>query len=117
VGLANIVATAREWRATHGDGDRRRLADVFRAAAPSLELAAQLFAQRSLDTKRKPQRQDFWDFEHASLAPVYADAFVTRDRGLAALLKSARKPPAARAALLTSLSGLTQWLSTGSPSV
>jgi hypothetical protein len=55
---------------------------------PSLELFSQLVAARAMNPTRKVKPQDFWDMEHARIAPVYADAFVTADKGLVNLLAS-----------------------------
>ena len=109
-GVLNAVERIRAFRREHGDGSKRRFADVFRTAAPALEMIAQMHARRAVDSRRKPEKQDFWDMEHVSLAPIYADAFVTRDGSLATLLRGTRKPPAAKAALLSSLGELRAWL-------
>lgn len=81
----------------HGEGGPERLASVLRQAAPSLELLAQVFAHRALDPNRKAKPQDFWDVEHATVAPVYTDAFVTADRGLLAVLAVKAEVPACSA--------------------
>ena len=44
---------------------------------PAFELCANMMADLSANPSRKTQRQDFWDFEHAAVAPIYTDAFVT----------------------------------------
>ncbi len=68
--------------AARGCGSPDRLRDVLRAAAPALEVFAQRLASFSLRPQGRIERQDFWDVEHACLAPVYADSFVTADRRL-----------------------------------
>lgn len=105
------IEFVRAFREKHGDGNRRRLRDVFRAAAPALEMLAQIYTRRALDVRRKTKKQDFWDNEHAGLAPVYADAFVTADGNLNEVLRLGdRRPPGAKATLLSSLSELEAWL-------
>ena len=100
-----------DFQAEQGDGGPKRLRDAFRSAAPSLELAAQMFAARASHRDRRAKEQDFWDLEHAALAPVYADVFVTFDHGLAALLPSPKRPsPGAKAPLLRSLAELAAFL-------
>ena len=107
-----IVAHLREFREWNGDGGPRRLRELFRAAVPSLEFLAQVYAARSFNVRRKFERQDFFDIEHAGLALVYVDAFATRDRGLLDLLpRGVRRPPDARARIIASLAELTAWLS------
>lgn len=111
LGLQRTIELVRSFREREGDGSRRRLREVFRAAAPALEVLAHVFGRRALDPQRKTKRQDFWDTEHAGLAPVYADAFVTADGGLNEVLRlGERRPPAARATLLQSVAALDAWL-------
>jgi hypothetical protein len=111
-----MLTFLRQFREWNGDGGPRRLKDVFRATAPALEVLAQLYAARSFNITRKFVRQDFFDIEHAGLAPVYADAFVTADRGLRDLLPPPdRRPPDARATILASVTGVI-WLDRSSAS-
>lgn len=111
VGVERIAEESDRVLREHGEGGPERLAQVFRAATPSLELLAQLFAARALDTKGKPKATDFWDTEHASVAPAYADAFVTADGGLRTLLLGLkRKRPDLRADILGSVRALLRWL-------
>jgi hypothetical protein len=87
-----------------------RLRELYREAAPALETFAHVLAGQSVP-KRKSTKQDFWDIEHAGVAPVYADAFVTADGGLRSRLPvGVRRPPSARAAVLGSVAELRHWL-------
>jgi 2-keto-4-pentenoate hydratase len=108
VARAAAIAVAGEGRWTDKDASK-----LLRAIAPSLELAAQLFARRSLQVKRTLTSQDFWDTEHATLAPVYADAFVSDDRSLMAVLRESRRSAGANAALLNGPADLLAWLQDG----
>jgi hypothetical protein len=99
------------YRSQHGDGNDERLRKVFREAAPVLEVFAHVVAAQSADPRRRSRPQDFWDIEHAGYAPVYTDAFVTADGGLRARLPvGQRRPPAAQAAVLDSVSALRDWI-------
>lgn len=111
VGIERIAEESDRVLREHGDGGPERLAQVFRAATPSLELLAQLFAARALDTNGKPKATDFWDTEHASVSPVYSDAFVTADGGLRTLLRTQRERSVdMRAEILGSVHDLARWL-------
>lgn len=106
-----------ELQELHGPNNAKLFRKAFRAAAPSMETLVQIFARQSQDSARKTERQDFWDAEHASLAFAYADAFVTADGGLNEVLRMGeRRPPGARATVLTSVEALTTWLEAASAS-
>jgi hypothetical protein len=95
----------------HGEDNRRTFRRAFRAAAPGLEILAQIFARQSREVNRETTRQDFWDVEHASLATVYGDVFVSADGYLNEVLRLRdRRPPSARAQMLSSVDELTTWL-------
>ncbi len=65
-----------------GNGSPQRTEKVFQASMPALELTAQVMADLTMNPSRKTRPQDNWDFEHAAVAPIYADVFVTSDRWL-----------------------------------
>jgi hypothetical protein len=95
----------------HGEDNRRTFRRAFRAAAPGLEILAQIFARQSREVNRETTRQDFWDVEHASLATVYGDVFVSADGYLNEVLRLGdRRPPSARAQMLSSIDELATWL-------
>jgi hypothetical protein len=95
----------------HSEDNRRTFRRAFRAAAPGLEMLAQIFARQSREVNRTSARQDFWDVEHASLATVYGDVFVSADGYLNEVLRLGdRRPTAARAQTLSSIDELTAWL-------
>jgi hypothetical protein len=56
----------------------------------SLEMLAHFCASRTLNPTRHTRPQDFWDTEHALVAPIYGDAFVSRDGGLLHFLNERR---------------------------
>ncbi|MCE7890789.1 MAG: hypothetical protein DYH12_14025 [Sorangiineae bacterium PRO1] len=110
VGLDRMVEESERVQEEHGEGGPGRLAVVFQAATPSLELRAQLFAARALDTNGRPKATDFWDTEHASVAPIHADAFVTADGGLRTMLRAQKKLSGRmRAEILGSVHDLACW--------
>lgn len=98
------------FTAEQGEGSAKRISRYFRSLLPSLEVSAQLHGARAVDLQRRTQHQDFWDIEHASLAVVYTDAFVSADGGLMSLLRLRSQPAAAKAVLLTSVDELGAWL-------
>lgn len=75
----------RAWRRNQALGTESF--DQIFARLPSLEMTARLFAARSMNPTRRVKPQDFWDNEHAFLAPVYADVFVSLDGGLRHILR------------------------------
>jgi hypothetical protein len=96
-----------------GVGSAERLRDAFQRAMPSLELCANMMAHLSMDPARRSKRQDFWDFEHAAVAPVYADAFATKDGWLKDRVATARRiAPSRCAVVLASTRELLAWLRT-----
>jgi hypothetical protein len=96
-----------------GNRSPRQLRELFQIAAPSLETFACALAGQSVHPDRKSQRQDFWDIEHAGVASVYADAFVTADRKLISRLPVGdQRPPLARSIILGSVRELADWLDT-----
>ncbi len=102
---------ARLVHEAQGNRSPRELHELFRTAAPSLEVFAYVLAGQSAHPDRKSKPQDFWDIEHAGVAPVYADAFVTADSGLRNRLPVGdQRPPSARAIVLGSVRALEDWL-------
>lgn len=93
-----------------GEIGGKRMTQRFRASLPSMEVAAQLHGMRAVDLQRRTRPQDFWDIEHASFAMVYADAFVSADGGLTALLEAKTMPPTASAKVLKTVDALERWL-------
>lgn len=59
------------------------------ARLPTMSLMAEIFTARYCDPSRKPQRQDFFDTEHATAA-IYCDVFVTSDKNLFTILSRAK---------------------------
>lgn len=87
------------------------LKNAFRRM-PMLDQYARMLALDSVERNRKPQAQDFFDFDHATAPTVHSDVFVTLDRRLARLAKDGKR---CSAALMTSLNELRVWLEAGSP--
>lgn len=75
----------RAWRRNQALG-KESFDEIF-PRLPSLDMSARIFATRSMNPSRRVRAQDFWDNEHAFLAPVYADVFVSLDRGLRHILR------------------------------
>ena len=92
VGPEKVAETMDQWNNRYGEGSAERLTQWFQGM-PALELSAEVMAARSLNPARQVQRQDFWDNEHALLAPVYANAFATLDGGLTDILRERCKTP------------------------
>lgn len=93
------------------DGGPQALKKIFKRM-PMLDQYARMLAQDSIERNRKPQAQDFFDFDHATAPTVHSDAFVTLDRRLARLAKDGKR---CSAAPMTSLNELRGWLEAGSP--
>jgi hypothetical protein len=106
VGVEGVRAAVADFRKRKGDGSRRRIKEVF-ARCPIMDLRARLLARDTLERYRHPRHQDFFDFEHAAVAPLYADAFVTLDSRLRVLIAESGR---ARISVLSSLEDLTKWL-------
>jgi hypothetical protein len=105
------ASAARVIREAQRNRGPRQLRELFRIAAPSLETFAWALAGQSVHPDRKSQRQDFWDIEHAGVASVYADAFVTADRRLISRLPVRdQRPPLARSIILGSVREPADWL-------
>lgn len=93
-----------------GPGSPKRLGELMRSL-PSLDLHCELMAQRTMNPTRRVRREDILDNEHATVAPAYCDAFVTRDKNLSDLLAHRCKVPKRRGCdVLGSLASLTAWL-------
>ncbi len=110
IGPVEFMRRSTEYRQKHGEGSPKRLGQWFRRLAPALEISAQVFAGRQMQRARRTSQQDFWDIEHAATGYAYADAFVTLDGGLAALLCRPWIPPSAKARLVTTIEGLVELL-------
>lgn len=91
---------------SQGDGGPERIRALF-ARMPMMDQSAHMHAHDTMESSRKPQRQDFFDMDHATAPPVYADAFVTMDRRLATFVRNAKR---GRATLISSLAELHRWL-------
>jgi hypothetical protein len=110
-GIEDTIRRLAEYRERHGEGGAGRLGDTFRRLAPALEISAQIFTERQMQRGRKTEAQDFWDIEHALAPFAYADAFITLDRGLAAVLGARGvQPPSSKAKLLKSMGDFVTWL-------
>ena len=68
---------------------------------------ARLLALDAMEVARRPRPQDFYDLDHGTVPPIYADAFVTLDNRLARLVRDAGR---GSADLVTSLADLECWL-------
>jgi hypothetical protein len=62
-GLARAPDLLRQFRATKGDGNERRVQQLF-ARMPIMDQHARLMALNVVETQRRPQPQDFYDVEH-----------------------------------------------------
>jgi hypothetical protein len=110
IGPVEFMQRCDDYRRRHGEGSAKRLGQMLRRCAPALEVSSQVFAGRQMQRARRTSQQDFWDMEHAASGFAYADAFVTLDRGLAALLQPPWMPPTARASLLPTMEELRGFL-------
>jgi hypothetical protein len=106
VGPAGIQTAFDKLKAKKGDGSKRRIKEVFRML-PMLDQHARIHALGVVDAGRKPRPQDFFDIEHGTAPPVYADVFVTMDTRLRTLVAEAGR---GRATGLSSIGELTSWL-------
>jgi len=93
-----------------GEGSAERMANLFVTAMPALELFAHMMSDLTMNPSRRTRRQDFWDLEHAAIAPIYADAFVTSDTWLQDRIAGAEKLGLGGAQVLASVSELSSWL-------
>ena len=106
VGPRHAIKSLVELIARKGEGGKRRVGDLF-AKMPIMDQHARLFALDAMEKARRPQPQDFYDVEHGTAAPIYADAFVTFDKRLARLVTNAGR---GAAELVTSLVDLECWI-------
>ncbi|WP_437587486.1 hypothetical protein [Sorangium sp. So ce1000] len=106
LGPEKAASRISEVLAAKGTGGPERIHEICKRM-PILDQHARLMAHDTLESNRKPQPQDFFDIDHATAPPVYADAFVTFDRRLARLVRSANR---GGAKLLTSFNELIGWL-------
>ncbi len=89
-----------------GEGGKRRLRDLF-DRMPIMGQHCRLLAADQMETARHPQPQDFYDFDHGTIPPIYSDAFVTFDNRLIGLIKKAAR---GKAELITTLAQLQGWI-------
>ena len=106
VGVNGLLAAIHDFRSRKGEGGRQRIKELFRRM-PLLDQHARLLALDAMELGRYARSQDFYDVEHGTVAPVFADAFVTLDNRLARLVRDAGR---GNATLITSLSELEVWL-------
>jgi len=88
---------------------RKGLARVFRAM-PAADLHCELFARRAANPTRRYRDSDFWDIEHARVAPAYAHAFASLDGELVATLRNCDTPRQRGCSILGSTAELAAWL-------
>lgn len=111
VGPEGAAAAFEAFFARKGEGGERRLRAMF-VRLPLLDQHARLMALDAMETSRRPQPQDFYDHEHATVPPVYAHLFATLDHRLARLVRDAGRGSAGFA---TSIPDLTRWVRTECP--
>lgn len=95
--------------AGRGGLGRKGLRKLF-DSMPSTDLYFELYARRSMNPTRNTEGGDFWDIEHARLAPAYTHAFASTDRELVAALRSSEIPRRRGCEILGGISELRAWL-------
>lgn len=100
------AAAFKQLKPRKGEGGNRRVRELFERM-PMMDQHARLFALGAMEVRRRSQAQDFYDFDHGTVPPIYADAFVTLDKRLARLVEHAGR---GSADLVTSLRELQRWL-------
>jgi predicted nucleic acid-binding protein len=84
-GIERLEEAVKALSAKLGEGNDERFATLM-TVAPSVDLWCEIMAERVANMARRVRPQDLHDVDHALIGAVYANIFVTRDRGLVDLI-------------------------------